>query len=273
MTERVGLFGWPLGHSVSAPMHNAAFAALGLDWRYELFPVAPDEFTAEVARLIAVGCRGFNVTIPHKQAAFQLPQVNAITPAAQAIGAVNTLVVNADGSLQADNTDWRGFTRDLVEHNITIQHIDCLVLGTGGSAQAIRYALTQAGARSITQVSRTPRPGVIGYDHLAGLPQDAYLVVNCTPVGMYPNAEQSPWPDGIPFPPRSIIYDLVYNPAQTQLVRQAHEANLPAITGLGMLVWQGAYAFEQWTGQMPPVNVMLAAAKAALPTQTGSIEE
>jgi shikimate dehydrogenase len=263
MTERVGLFGWPVAHSISPAMHNAAFQTLGLDWCYDLLPVPPEQFAAEVARLIAAGYRGYNVTIPHKQAAFKLSQVSVITPAAAAIGAVNTLIVEPDGTLTADNTDWRGFLRDLTDHGVAVSGAECLVLGTGGSARGIVYALAQGGAKSITQVSRTPagRDGIIGYDNLAGTAPD--LIVNCTPVGMSPRVEFSPWPETVPFPPGAVLYDLVYNPPATRLLDYAHASGARTINGLGMLVWQGALAFEQWTGITPPVDVMERTARSA----------
>lgn len=266
MTERVGLLGWPVAHSVSPAMHNAAFAALGLDWRYDLLPVAPDRFAHEVARLVAGGYRGLNVTIPHKRAALALSQIASVAPAAQAIGAVNTLTVQPDGTLAADNTDWRGFTRALEQHSVPVQDARCLVLGTGGSARAVIYALAQGGARSVTQVSRDPStsPSAIGYDALAALGGAEYTIINCTPVGMHPDTDRSPWPDSVPFPPRSTVYDLVYNPDPTRLVREARAQGMRACTGLDMLVWQGVYAFALWTGHTPPFDVMFRAAQAAL---------
>lgn len=266
MSKRVGLLGWPVAHSVSPPMHNAAFAALGLDWHYDLLPVPPDQFADEVARLIDAGYRGFNVTIPHKHAAFALPQIHAITPAAEAIGAVNTLIVQPDGLLTADNTDWQGFTKVTERLGVDLPHTHCLVLGTGGSAKGVIYALRQGGAQSVTQVSRTPDPnsGTLGYDMLADLPHDGYYIVNCTPVGMHPNTTQSPWPEDVPIPPQSTIHDLVYNPMPTRLVQTARTQNLRAVAGLDMLVWQGVFAFELWTGQEPPLDIMRDAAATAL---------
>ena len=266
MTERVGLFGWPVEHSMSPAMHNAAFQALGLDWCYDLLPVPSEQFETEVARQIAAGYRGFNVTIPHKQAAFNLPQVIVITPAAEAIGAVNTLIVGPDGTLTADNTDWRGFLHDLADHGVLVNGARCLVLGTGGSARGIVYALEQGGAALITQISRNPaeRNGVISYDTLAEIAPGADLIVNCTPVGMSPQVDFSPWPETVPFPPGAVLYDLVYNPPATRLMDYARAAGARTINGLGMLVWQGALAFEQWTGVQPPVERMFTAARHAL---------
>ncbi len=270
---RVGLLGWPVGHSVSPAMHNAAFAARGMSWDYTKLAVPPDQFESEVARLVGrEGYRGFNVTIPHKQAAFRLPGVEAISPAAHTIGAVNTLSVRPGGTLSgpqrlhADNTDWQGFARDLAAHEISPAGAICLILGSGGSARAIGYALRQGGAASITQISRDPggRAHTAGYGDLTRLAPGADLIVNCTPCGMSPHVDQSPWPDDVPFPPGAVLYDLIYNPPVTRLMRQAQDAGARAINGLGMLVWQGALAFELWTGRKPPVGVMHDAAAQAL---------
>ena len=273
MTERVGLFGWPLGHSISPPMHNAAFEALGLDWHYELFSVPPEQFESEVARLIDEGCRGFNVTIPHKQAAFRLPQVTEITPAAETIGAVNTLIVNPDSTLKADNTDWRGFTADLRAHGVEISPDQpCLVLGTGGGARAVVFALRQMGVKTITLATPIENeqlegqlmlePKLVMLDEIKD--QSYEVVIACTPIGMAPNVDDSPWPQNTPIPPDIFLYDLVYNPPVTRLMQQARDAGARSISGFGMLIRQGAASFELWTGQAPPVDVMMDAAKTAL---------
>lgn len=266
MTERVGLLGCPVAHSVSPAMHNAAFASLGLDWHYDLLSIPPEEFEHEVAHLIAEGYRGFNVTIPHKQAAFALPQVSEISQAAQAIGAVNTLIVNPDGTLTADNTDWRGFADDLAAHHIPVQDQQCVVLGTGGSSKGVIYALQHGGAATITLVSRSPdvSRGIIGYADLDGLACEGCVIINTTPVGMRPHVNASPWPEGVPLRQGVMVYDLVYNPPVTQLMVQAKAAGARAVGGLGMLVRQGALAFEHWIGHAPPIAVMQAAARSAL---------
>lgn len=267
MTERVGLLGWPVGHSISAAMHNAAFAALGLDWHYDAIPVPPEQFAAEVERLIRTeGYRGFNVTIPHKRAALRLRLLADVTPAVAAIGAANTLIRTPEDTWIADNTDWHGFMQDLAAHGVTIDGATCLVLGTGGSAVAIGYALVQGGAEAVIPISRDPsaHPGAHGYEDLAALAPTAKLIVNCTPLGMAPNTYSTPWPEEVPFPPNAVLYDLVYNPPVTQLMQQAGAAGARALGGLGMLVAQGALAFEHWTGLTPPLDVMAGAARAAL---------
>jgi len=266
MTERAGLIGWPVAHSVSPAMHNAAFGALGLDWQYDLLPAPPERFAAAVAAWVAAGYRGFNVTIPHKGAALRLPQVRAISPAAEAIGAANTLTVEPDGSLAADNTDWRGFADDLAAGGIAVEGARCLVLGTGGSARAVIYALRAGGAVAITAISRQPggRDGAAGYGDLARLAPGADLVVNCTPAGMSPDVAASPWPEDVPFPGGAALVDLIYNPPVTRLMADAQAAGARTVGGLGMLVRQGALAFERWTGIAPPLAIMLEAARHAL---------
>jgi shikimate dehydrogenase len=267
MTERVGLLGWPVEHSVSPAMHNAAFAALGLDWQYDLLPVPPSKLEAEIRRLIKEeGYRGFNVTVPHKQAAFRLPRMCTISPAAEAIGAVNTLVVHPDGDMMdGENTDWRGIAIDLNDYEVEIENARCLLLGSGGGARGVVYALEQGGAASITLVSRRPsKPEEISYDDLGDVAPDADLIINCTPVGMSPDVDHSPWPEDVPFPREAVLYDLVYNPPVTRLMEQAESAGARVVGGLGMLIWQGALAFELWTGILPPVEVMAKAARAAL---------
>lgn len=269
-TTRVGLFGWPVEHSLSPAMHNAAFLALKMNWRYELLPIPPGRLADEVARRMDEGFRGFNVTVPHKRAVLDLPQIGEVTPAAQAIGAANTLTVLPDGTLQADNTDWEGFRRDLQMYRVAPDRLNCLVLGTGGSARAVIYALEQMGARSIVSVSREPdgSAGVIGYDELAAHAPGANLVINCTPLGLAPDVERSPWPDDIPLPEHALLYDLVYNPPVTALMRRFMAAGLRAFGGLGMLVWQGALAWARWTDARPPVDIMFAAARNALRAMT-----
>ena len=264
MTARVGLTGWPLGHSVSPAMHNAAFETLGLDWRYDPLPCPPADLAACIEGWLADGLRGFNVTIPHKAAVLRLPQVSEVSPDCEAIGAANTFTRLPDGSLRATNTDWQGFLADLAAHGIEAAGARCLLLGTGGSAQAVAYGLRQAGAERVTFVSRQPagRAGVVGYGALRGMAAD--LVVNCTPVGMHPHPDTSPWPEDVPLPPDAAVVDLIYNPPETRLLARARAAGQPALGGLGMLVRQGALSFEQWTGIAPPLDVMFTAAREAL---------
>src|SRR5262245_36218353 len=156
MTERVGLLGWPIAHSRSATMQNAAFKALGLDWHYDLLGIPPERLSETVTHALDEGFRGFNVTIPHKRAVLELPQIGEVEAAIKTIGAANTLIRLPDGKLKATNTDWLGFRDDLVAHGIDAAGRTCLLLGTGGSAGAAAYALNQMGASLILFASRSP---------------------------------------------------------------------------------------------------------------------
>ena len=274
-TNIVGLIGWPTGHSVSPAMHNAAFAALGLDWCYVPLPVSTEPATriGEAVRGVrALGLRGANVTVPHKQAV--MPHLDALTPAAQTIGAVNTIIVQPDHSLLGDNTDAPGFIADLRDNQIDPQGKRVLVLGAGGSARAVVYGLATAGATSITIANRTVErandlaaalQSVVPQCTLAAcaLPTELELVaretdviINCTSLGMSPNVAGLPWLPDLKFRSDQAVYDLVYNPRQTRLLAQAASDGAHAVGGIGMLIWQGAIAFERWTGITPPVDVM-----------------
>lgn len=278
-TQLIGLIGWPLSHSKSPDMHNAAAAALGLDWAYVPFPVREEDVKAAVRGLRALGVRGVNVTIPHKQAV--MPYLDRIDTAAQVIGAVNTIVITRSAESQHSiavgyNTDWSGFLRDLHHHGVELKGRGCLILGAGGSARACAYALASAGgrvhilARRIDQ-SQEVAHGLgehfpaehISYHRLSELPPlasqwAAPLIVNTTPLGMLPRVDTSPWPDELPFPAGTFVYDLVYNPAVTKIMEQAQAAGCRAANGMGMLVYQGAEAFKLWTGQEPDVDLMYA---------------
>ena len=274
-TKLVGLIGWPVGHSVSPKMHNAAFEYLGLDWRYVPLPVniEPTERISEaVAGLRALGFQGANVTVPHKQSVIRF--LDKLTDAAAAIGAVNTIQVCEDGSLLGDNTDAPGFIADLRDNDIDPYGQQVTVLGAGGSARAVVFGLAEAGASSITIVNRTASRAVElasamqghfdGCDIQAAATDadewsPASIVVNCTSVGMTPNTDAMPWSSDKPFRPDQRVYDLVYNPSPTKLSAFAAASGAHAVNGIGMLFWQGAIAFKRWTGLDAPVDMMRAA--------------
>ncbi len=271
-TTLVGLFGWPVTHSISPQMHNAAFVARQMNWRYLAFAVPPERVHEAVAALPALGLRGVNVTVPHKQAV--MPHLQHWTPAAEAIGAVNTIVVEKDGQLTGDNTDGAGFIADLQAHNVEPEGKRALVIGAGGSSRAVVYGLAEAGVDSVKILNRTvakavdlaatmqsyfPEISLDGAafpDDVTGNAQDADLIVNCTSLGMEPHVEGLPWEENIEFREDQIVYDLVYNPAMTRLLQLASTDGATAIGGLGMLVYQGAIAWEKWTGETAPVAVM-----------------
>jgi shikimate dehydrogenase len=271
-TQLIGLIGWPVSHSFSPAMHNAAAESLGLNWAYVPLPVAPENVATAVSSLSSLGIRGINVTVPHKQAV--LPLLDEVKPGAQAIGAVNTIVVGENGRLSGHNTDWSGFLADLQTHGISVAGQDCLLLGAGGSARAVAYGLAKSGARVHILARRVAQAEALIADlrpylpqahlssqppsHLAEISATLHtpLIINATPLGMTPNEYSTPWPLDIAFPTEAIVYDLVYNPRHTQLMQQAESAGCWAINGLGMLVQQGAKAFALWTGQEPDTAVM-----------------
>jgi len=273
------VIGWPVGHSISPAMHNAAFRALGLHWHYLALPVDPRDLSVAVAGLRALGFAGFNVTIPHKIA--MLPLMDELSEDAVAIGAVNTVVIR-DGRLTGHNTDAYGFLTTLEASGFAPAGRQALVLGAGGAARAVVYALARAGT-VVRLWNRTPeRASRLVADlapHLAGasvaaLPGDgaalagalskADLVVNATSVGMKGGPAGSPLPAGLLLRPDMTVFDLVYTPPLTPLLRQARAARARPVGGLGMLVRQGARAFTLWTSIEPSVEVMERAARRAL---------
>ena len=272
-----GLIGWPVAHSKSPTMHNAAFAAAGLEGRYVLLPVAPERVREAVPGLRALGFRGANVTVPHKQAV--MPFLDALTPEARAIGAVNTILVQKNGDLLGTNTDAAGFMADLLALDLPLAQVaatGALVLGAGGSARAVVYALAQRNI-PVSVLARRPeqaqalvstlsdhlpaktRLSAHPWSRIAHLAPNAQLIVNCTPVGMSPHSHAMPWPATLPFSRQQYLYDLIYNPRQTELMAHARATGAQAHHGLGMLIHQGAQAWHLWTGQPAPIAVMRAA--------------
>jgi shikimate dehydrogenase len=267
----LGLIGYPLGHSLSPLIHAAAFKACGLEGDYSLFPIALDDMQALKDLLIRVRSgeiTGLNITIPHKQNVILL--LDELTNTAGAIGAVNTIYMR-ENKLIGDNTDAPGFLDDLNNFLANIQssivnHKSVLVLGAGGSARAVVYALVNGGwsitiaARRIEQAQELVRQ--FGNVRVAELNLPTFqllpvnLIVNTTPVGMFPNVDQSPLPEKLSLPQHVAIYDLIYNPRETKFVKDARANGLKATTGLGMLIEQAALSFELWTGKSPSREVL-----------------
>ncbi len=270
--KRVYLIGQPVGHSISPAMHRAAFRALGLDYRYELLETSHDALGQAAARLRAEDCAGANVTLPHKEAI--IPFLDELTESAGRIGAVNT-IVNRRGRLIGENTDARGFRDDLAEAQVETHGARVVLLGAGGAARAVAFALNDAA--QITICNRTPGRAErlardlrhssaeieIAVNDASAIGQ-ANLIVNATAVGMYPYIDASPLPGGIAIPPGSVVYDVIYRPTRTRLLEQAARAGARGINGLGMLVHQGTVAFQLWTGRAAPLEVMWVAACHAL---------
>jgi shikimate dehydrogenase len=266
-TKIFGILGRPVSHSLSPAMHNAAFRYLGINAVYVAFPVT--DLAQAVSGLRGLGIGGVSVTIPFKEEI--IPLLDDLDPQAAAIGAVNT-VVNRDGRLTGYNTDWLGaMTALTAKISLTGRHV--LILGAGGASRAIASGIIQAGGRvSLTDVDQ-PRAAALVKD-LGGeaIPLNrvgdcpATILVNATPVGMTPDV------DGIPIDPDrlgrfEVVMDIVYQPLQTRLLREAEAHGCAIIDGLQMLIHQGAAQFELWTGREAPVEVMAQAAYQALGTK------
>lgn len=286
--RQLGVIGYPVGHSISPAMHNEAFRDQRMNCYYGAFPVAPGDLQAAVAGIRALGFLGVNVTIPHKEAV--IPFLDEVAPTARQVGAVNT-IVNRGGRLIGYNTDGWGFIGSLDEAGVKPKGLQAVVLGAGGAARAIALHMALAGVAGLTISNRTPeRAEALCADVRGALREgrhpgpevpiravaalspeertalmDAGLVVNCTPVGMQgETAGQSPIQEINLLPQRAVVYDTVYRPAETRLLKEARLRGLRTIGGLGMLVHQGACAWEYWFGRRGPVSVMYTAARAVL---------
>jgi shikimate dehydrogenase len=273
----LGLIGYPVSHSLSPTIQNAALKACELEGEYSLFPILPDDIQGLqdlLARVRSGEITGLNVTIPHKQNV--IPLLDELTPTAKAIGAVNVICLR-DQKLTGDNTDAPGFLADLkrfISDQESQIEKSALILGAGGSARAVAYALlcdnwrVTIAARRIEQAQHLAR-SFKNYQLLRSIPlgtvtdfdsqilqSPTSLLVNTTPIGMTPDIDQSPLPQNISIPKGTMIYDLVYNPRETKLVKDARAQGLKATTGLGMLIEQAARAFQLWTGHEPPRDIL-----------------
>ena len=275
-TKLVGLLGWPLQHSFSPGMHNAAFDALGLNWRYLPFPVSPDKLEDAFRGLLAAGIQGLNVTIPHKQTV--ISQLSSLEDSASQLGAVNTIKVDSSSGSEiitrGYNTDVVGFINALKEaHFGSHKGKSAVVIGAGGAARAVVSGLIQEGFSKITVLNRNVERGQalvetfcqytcrmealpLTTGHLIDCTSSDSLLVNSTPVGTWPESDYSVWPDQIPIPSGLTVFDLVYNPPMTKLLRQGRDSGAAIISGLEMLIYQGAQSFHIWTGLPAPVEVM-----------------
>ncbi len=338
--QKLGLVGWPVEHSVSPAIHNAAFQFLGLPWHYGLLPTPPDRLQAALDGLRTGRYRGANVTVPHKEPVVAF--LDEVDDAVGAIGAANTIVVQ-DARLLGYNTDARGFLAALTGAGFEPAGRQALVLGAGGAARAVAYALAGAGCRvvlhnrtaaraervaaelsalglraSVTclgakgispanasldsrlrgndETGRHPRESGGPVERILGRPlsrlngldrtqsvrglrthaprgyedvalDELNLLVNATAVGMWPEIDASPWPEETPMPSHWTVFDLVSNPEETRLLRQARAAGAKPVGGLEMLVQQAASSFKLWTGRAAPIDVMRRAAQEALRTK------
>ena len=276
-TKVVGVWGSPVGHSRSPAMHNAAFEALDLDWVYVPFEVAPEDVAAAAAGLRALGLVGVNVTVPLKERV--LPLLDEVDEGARRIGSVNT-IHNREGRLYGDSTDGAGFLRALEAAGQATDGRQVLLLGAGGSARAIAFALAAQGCRCRIANRTEARAAALARDVNQwfpgsasavgwGAPSGAFdLLVNTTSLGMSPNEDALPALPPDAFAGKPFVYDLIYVPPQTRLLAAAAAAGCETMNGVGMLVWQGALSLAIWTGRplgAIPIAAMEAAVRAALP--------
>lgn len=272
-TRLCGVLGYPLEHTLSPRMHNAAFAALGLDWVYLPWPVVPERLGEALRGLRALAnFAGANLTVPHKEAV--IPHLDELTEEARAVGAVNTIVCAGD-RLTGHTTDGAGLLAALAEAaDFRPGGASVVIVGAGGAGRSAAFALAAAGVRQVTilnrseararalaaDVARAAHGGKVLAYQLLNTPSTAQilggadLVVNATPLGMRPG---DPSPVDLALcRPAAVAYDMVYNPPETPFLRQARSRGLRAANGLGMLLYQGATAFALWTGRAAPVDAM-----------------
>ena len=264
-TRIYGIIGYPVEHSFSPRMHNAAFSELKMDARYLAFPVKPEQVQQALEGIRVLNISGINVTVPHKSSV--IPYLDEVTPLAQKLGAVNT-ILNVDGRLSGTNTDISGFIRSLGALKFSPKNKNVAVLGAGGSARAVLAGLAAAGASRILIHNRTagrvesvvtefshnfPETKLIAVSLQTVQDSNLDLLVNTTTVGM--ESDESPL-DLSQCVKIEHVLDLIYSPAKTRLLRQAEELGIPAVNGLGMLLYQGCDAFTFWTGKPAPENVM-----------------
>lgn len=269
---RLGIFGWPVAHSKSPQMHEAAARALGIGLRYERFGAEPGDLGEAVRTKHDEAIDGYNLTVPHKEAIMAL--IDEVDPAAAAIGAVNT-VVRTDGRYLGYNTDAPGLVRSLEDAGVSLDQGRVVVLGAGGAARAAVVGLSQAGVESVTVLSRRPEQAQALTDSLsravscdlraaplaeaAAYFGSASLLVQATSATLESNPGARSFAESIPvecLPGGAAVVDMVYKPLETAVLERAREHGLEVVDGLGMLLHQGAIAFEMWTGIQPPLDVM-----------------
>jgi shikimate dehydrogenase len=264
-TRLAAVIGSPVRHSLSPAIHNAAFAAVGIDWRFVALEVAPGDCARALDGMRSLGLAGLSVTTPHKDDVAAL--VDERSDDAEALAAVNCVVPLPGGRLRGENTDGPGFVAALVDAGCAPVDRTCVVVGAGGAARSVVLALARAGAAEVVVVNRTPAKaaaavalaGPAGRIGAADDIRGADLVVNATSVGMADNG-------GVPFDPRllrgdQVVAELIVHPVRTPLLAAAADAGCTTVDGIGMLVHQAAIAFERWTGFSAPVEAMQAAAR------------
>jgi len=278
-TRICGIIGDPVEHTMSPAIHNAAFEKMGVDYLYVPFRVKKEELGKAIQGMKALNIRGLNVTIPHKVAV--IPFLDELDHLAERIGAVNT-VVNDNGVLKGYNTDATGFLQTLLKSGTEPRGGNIVILGAGGASRAISFILAERGSNLVilnrlleldwaeelaNRISEVFRKEVnaleLNEENLTKVLEKANILVNATSVGMSPNIDETPVDSNL-LKPGLIVFDIVYNPFKTRLLREAEKAGAKTISGLDMLVWQGALAFEKWTGLKAPVDIMKEEAIKAL---------
>lgn len=267
LTAVYGLIGFPVSHSLSPAMHNAAFQHLGMNAVYLAFAVHPDSISRAIQSALTLSIRGFNVTIPHKEAI--LPSIDVLSPEASLFRSVNTVVLR-EGKTYGYNTDGPGFVASLEEEGIQPSG-RTLILGAGGAARAIGFQLALAGmevrfvddpparAEQLGDLIRTHTGcncGGLAWNDIDAALRHADLVVNATPVGMYPHTNAMPPISLKKVKTSAVIADIIYNPQRTRLLEEASALGLQTVGGLGMFIHQGARSFELFTGEKAPVSLM-----------------
>ena len=281
-TKNLGVMGWPIAHSLSPVLQNAAIEEAGLDYVYISLPVPPEKLKEAVAGLRAMQFTGWNVTIPHKQAI--MAKLDAIDEDAPIIGAVNT-VVNRDGHLTGYNTDCIGFMQPLAQQGFLPKGKEATILGAGGAARAVIWGLLRAKVKRITLGVRNPAKAarlaeefaaygeiqVLHWEDSAFAEHLAVtdLLVNTTPLGMYPHVEGMPPVDWTKLKKDALVYDIIYTPERTRFLSEAQAHGHAIINGEGMLAGQGAAAFTLWTGVAPDLALMKRALREELASRQG----
>ncbi len=281
-TRLIGLIGQPAGPWLSTMIHNAAFQALGLDWRYVPMPVPEGQLHNALLGLRALGFAGAEVSEPYQSEA--LDYLEEVSLAAKTIGAVKYVALDEDGRLVGDNVSWLAFLATLRTAVPSLNGLRPLIIGAGSAASSIVYALVREGLPLTLVDERMER--AINLVHLLRhamdehsfsiyrWPQDldlvapkANLIVNATAAGTWPQVDRSPWPEDLPFPPDALAFDLVSWPSETRFLRQARASGARGVSGLSLLVREAALAFEMWTGRTPPMEVMWSVAEEVLMQQ------
>lgn len=267
--ELVGVFGDPVEGNPTGVLEEAGFAALGLNYRYLTMKVTPEDFDAAMKSLKALNMKGINLTMPHKITV--LPYLDEISQAARIIGAVNTIVIQ-NGKLIGDNTDGKGFVQALEREHTKPEGKSITILGAGGAAKAIAIECALAGASSVTIINRDEKKGLnlvhsilehtpakaafLPWTAHQPIPEGTDILINATPIGLHPHGDQKPDVDYDTIKSSMVVSDVVFNPPVTPFLKEAASRGAKTISGLGMLVCQGALNFTIWTGQEAPYDVM-----------------